>query len=394
MARNSSGTYSLPSGNPVVSGTTISSTVHNNTLNDLAGEITDSLSRSGKGAMTSPLEVPDGTVALPSLTFDNDPDSGLYRAASNDVAMASGGVQAQRWLITGAVFPLVVTTQAGITGTQTTSNGNGAQFTGNGVGSGVNGTGGSNSGGGGTFTGGASNGNGVNATGDGTGSGVSATGGDNSGAGGTFLGGATNGNGVAATGDGTGAGVSATGGDNAGFGGVFTGGATNGTGLSATGNGTGKGATFANGTAAVGATPRTAAELSNGYLAFGANAANPNSTVGFNNTLTPMNLPKAWARVSVASGTPSITSGFNIASVALSGTTICRLTLTTGTAAANGAVLVTLATSSQDWIASGGQSGTTTIDARFYDISGTAEVNLTATDVEFSILLFGAQTPA
>ena len=36
MSRNGSGTYSLPSGNPVVTGTTISSTWANNTLTDIA----------------------------------------------------------------------------------------------------------------------------------------------------------------------------------------------------------------------------------------------------------------------------------------------------------------------------------------------------------------------
>jgi hypothetical protein len=45
-ARNSSGTFSLVSGNPVVTGTTISTTWANNTLSDIATELTDSLSRS------------------------------------------------------------------------------------------------------------------------------------------------------------------------------------------------------------------------------------------------------------------------------------------------------------------------------------------------------------
>ena len=48
MARNGSGTYSLPAGNPVVTGTTISSTWANNTLNDLGNAMTASLAYDGQ----------------------------------------------------------------------------------------------------------------------------------------------------------------------------------------------------------------------------------------------------------------------------------------------------------------------------------------------------------
>jgi hypothetical protein len=43
----SSGTFSLPAGNPVVTGTVISTTWANNTLNDISNEITNSLPRDG-----------------------------------------------------------------------------------------------------------------------------------------------------------------------------------------------------------------------------------------------------------------------------------------------------------------------------------------------------------
>lgn len=48
MARNGSGTYTLPSGNPVVTGTTISSTWANNTLNDIATALTGSIASDGQ----------------------------------------------------------------------------------------------------------------------------------------------------------------------------------------------------------------------------------------------------------------------------------------------------------------------------------------------------------
>lgn len=48
MARNGAGTYSLPAGNPVVTGTVISSTVQNNTMTDVATALTQSLAYDGQ----------------------------------------------------------------------------------------------------------------------------------------------------------------------------------------------------------------------------------------------------------------------------------------------------------------------------------------------------------
>lgn len=50
MARNGAGTYTLPAGNPVTTGTTISSTWANNTLNDIASALTTSLAYDGQTA--------------------------------------------------------------------------------------------------------------------------------------------------------------------------------------------------------------------------------------------------------------------------------------------------------------------------------------------------------
>jgi hypothetical protein len=108
-SRNSSGTYSLPAGNPVVAGTTISATTHNNTNSDIATELTDSLSRSGKGAMLAPLQGYDGTVSLPGYTFGSDADTGLYRIGANNPAMSAGNTKVQEWSTTGSTFPLAAT---------------------------------------------------------------------------------------------------------------------------------------------------------------------------------------------------------------------------------------------------------------------------------------------
>ena len=57
MSRNGSGTYSLPAGNPVVSGTTITTTWANTTLNDIASSLTGSVAADGQTPMTGALNM-------------------------------------------------------------------------------------------------------------------------------------------------------------------------------------------------------------------------------------------------------------------------------------------------------------------------------------------------
>ena len=52
MSRNGSGTYSLPAGNPVVTGTTISSAWANTTLTDIAASLTGSVAADGQTPVT------------------------------------------------------------------------------------------------------------------------------------------------------------------------------------------------------------------------------------------------------------------------------------------------------------------------------------------------------
>jgi len=73
MSRNGSGTYSLPAGNPVVTGTTISSTWANNTMNDLASALTDSVAADGQTSMTGNLNLNSNKIvnlADPTLVQD------------------------------------------------------------------------------------------------------------------------------------------------------------------------------------------------------------------------------------------------------------------------------------------------------------------------------------
>jgi len=102
MSRDSSGNYTLPSGiNPVVEGTEIEPDWANTTLSDISAALTDSLSRSGKGGMSVPLKLINGTQAAPTLSFNAEAGAGIYRAGTADIRFAIGNVDISRWTATG-----------------------------------------------------------------------------------------------------------------------------------------------------------------------------------------------------------------------------------------------------------------------------------------------------
>lgn len=123
MARNGSGTYSLPAGNPVTTGTTITSSWANTTLSDLRDELTDSLSRSAKGGMLAQLKAYAGTVGAPGVSFSTETNSGLYRAGAGDLRVAIGGADVLQLESTGATVTgdLDVSGDIPITATGTTT---------------------------------------------------------------------------------------------------------------------------------------------------------------------------------------------------------------------------------------------------------------------------------
>lgn len=104
MPRNSSGTYTLPSGNPVVPNTLIETTWANPTLADVASALTDSLDRFGRGGMLAPLRFPDGTVTAPSVAFSSETTLGMFRPTAGTLALAVGGVS--RFLLTAALLTI------------------------------------------------------------------------------------------------------------------------------------------------------------------------------------------------------------------------------------------------------------------------------------------------
>lgn len=104
MPRNSSGTYTLPAGNPVVPGDTIDAAWANDTLNDLATEITNSLSRTGAGGMLAPFRIANGSSSAPALAFANETNTGFYRAGTAEVWFVVQGVPILSWTSTGVAL--------------------------------------------------------------------------------------------------------------------------------------------------------------------------------------------------------------------------------------------------------------------------------------------------
>ena len=103
MPRDGNGNYSLPTGNPVISGTTILSTWANATMPDLGQEITNSLARGGQGGMLAPLQLLDGTLGLPGMSFTNEPTTGFYRSGIGEVSYASGSALRATFKLNGNI---------------------------------------------------------------------------------------------------------------------------------------------------------------------------------------------------------------------------------------------------------------------------------------------------
>jgi hypothetical protein len=91
MSRNGSGTYTLPAGNPVVTGTTISSTWANNTLTDIASALTDSVAADGQTAMTGPLNM--NSQKIQNLATGTAPtDASTVAQVTSAVAITGGTI--------------------------------------------------------------------------------------------------------------------------------------------------------------------------------------------------------------------------------------------------------------------------------------------------------------
>ena len=91
MSRNGSGTYSLPAGNPVVSGTTITTTWANNTLTDIANTLTASVASDGQTPMTGALNM--GSNKITAVTDPtNAQDAATKSYTDTAITTATSGL--------------------------------------------------------------------------------------------------------------------------------------------------------------------------------------------------------------------------------------------------------------------------------------------------------------
>ena len=98
MPFNGSGTYSLPSGNPVVTNTPISSTVLNATTSDIATALTNCVTRDGQSPPTAPLPMGNqkitglakGTAAGDAVRYEQAAKIDESTGANSDIKSLSG----------------------------------------------------------------------------------------------------------------------------------------------------------------------------------------------------------------------------------------------------------------------------------------------------------------
>ena len=100
MSRNGSGVYTLPAGNPVVSQTIISSTWANNTMNDLASAMTDSVAADGQTPMTGPLNMNSNKIT--NLATGTNSNDGINYAQFNTPTFGGAVVCSSTLTVTGA----------------------------------------------------------------------------------------------------------------------------------------------------------------------------------------------------------------------------------------------------------------------------------------------------
>ena len=102
MSRNGSGTYILPVGNPVVTGTTISSNWANTTLSDMATALTGSVAADGQTPITGNIQMgsnkitgmANGTALTDAATVAQSVPTGAILMWSGSIATIPSG-----WLI-------------------------------------------------------------------------------------------------------------------------------------------------------------------------------------------------------------------------------------------------------------------------------------------------------
>lgn len=104
MSRNGSGTYSLPSGNPFVTGTTISSTTMNSTMSDIATALTNSLAANGETPVTA--NIPMNSHKITGLAAPTTAGDALAYGSNLTVANSNdAGPTVLDWYLEGTFTP-------------------------------------------------------------------------------------------------------------------------------------------------------------------------------------------------------------------------------------------------------------------------------------------------
>lgn len=124
MSFNGSGTFNLTAGNPVVTGTTISSTWANNTLSDIATGLSNCVTRDGQSPATANLPM-GGFKATGLASGTSTGDSVRWDQVQYVLNIASAGTSGQVLTSGGTGAPTWTNAATGdvtLTGTQTLTN--------------------------------------------------------------------------------------------------------------------------------------------------------------------------------------------------------------------------------------------------------------------------------
>lgn len=124
MAYNGAGVYVLPTGNPVVTGTVISSAVQNATTSDIAAALTNCVTRDGQSPPTANL--PMGGKKLTNVGAPTADGEAIVQGAAASVASltTTGAVSGASVTATGAVTGASVTATGAVAGATLASSGN------------------------------------------------------------------------------------------------------------------------------------------------------------------------------------------------------------------------------------------------------------------------------
>lgn len=115
MPRDSSGNYTLPAGNPVVAGTLIEAPWANSTMDDIAVQLNNVLTRDGALGPTTQFALVSGTISRPGLGFSAETSLGLARLRAGTISMVSGGAEVFAVTGSGVTIPGDLVVQGDVT---------------------------------------------------------------------------------------------------------------------------------------------------------------------------------------------------------------------------------------------------------------------------------------